>query len=334
MKHSRPIRFSVRVRHIFLLLAIISGLTLPVSIRAELVDRVAAVVNNDIILQSEFVQAVAPLREKLKQEGYSEVQQEMILAEQRPRMLEQMIMEKLTDQQVEKHKIQIDEAEVGATIGRIQRVNGLTDESMRQMLELDGMSFEAYRAKIKEQLLRTKLVNLEVKSKIIVTDADIRAVYEKSKEQYAGKTQYHLRHILLKVAPESSPGQREQVLQKMRLIQERLKAGETFAQMAIVYSEAGTASQGGDLGYVEARMLAAPIRQGLKDLQNGQVSSIIDTEQGYQLFLLENVQHSGGKTLEEAKPEIQERLYAQIVDEKFQKWLNALRERAHIQVME
>ena len=322
---------SVRIRFVW---AIVFSLMLPASGIAELVDRVVAVVNNDIILQSEIIQAFAPVREKLKQEGYSEAQQRMILAEQQPRMLEQMIIEKLTDQQVEKYKIQIDEAEVDATIARIRQVNALDDESLRQMLELEGLSFEAYRAKIKEQLLRTKLVNLEVKSKIVVTDTDIKAVYEKNKEQYAGQSQYHLRHILLKVSPDASAGQREQILQKMHFIHERLKAGESFAQMATVYSEAGTARHGGDLGYMEIRLLAAPIQQGLKDLQKGQISSVIDTEQGYQIFLLEDVRHSGGKTLEEAKPEIQDRLYAQIIDQKFQNWLKELRERAHIHIIE
>jgi peptidyl-prolyl cis-trans isomerase SurA len=313
-------------------LLLASGIVSPA--RAELVDRIVAVVNNDIILESELVQALAPIREKLRQERYSELQQGLILSEQRPRMLEQMIIDKLTDQQVEKNKIQISEAEVDATIERIKEVNTLNDESMLQMLALEGLTYETYRAKIKEQLLRTKLVNLEVKSKIVVTDADVKAAYEMNKEQYAGQVQYHLRHILLRVSPDAGQVQREQVFEKMRFIHERLASGEPFAQLATVYSEAGTAARGGDLGYIEARVLAAPIKEGLKDLNNGQFSSILDTEQGYQIFLLEDIRHSGGKTLEEAKPEIQDRLYAEIIDQRFQAWLGELRERAHIRIME
>jgi peptidyl-prolyl cis-trans isomerase SurA len=314
--------------------AIVIGLGMVAPAPAELVDRVVAVVNNDIILQSELVQALFPIREKIKQEGYSEAEQEEILSQQRPRMLEQMIIEKLTDQQAEKYKIQIGESEVDATIERIKQVNGFSDERLRQMLALEGLNSETYRIKIKEQLLRTKLVNLEVKSKIVVTDSDVKAAYEKNQEQYSGQIQYHLRHILLKVSPDAAKGQREEVFQKMRFIHERLKAGEKFDQLAEVYSEAGTAARGGDLGYIETRVLAPQIKEGLKELKHGQFSSILDTEQGYQIFLLEEIRHAGGKTLEEVKAEIQDRLYAEIIDQKFNSWLKDLRERAHVEIME
>jgi peptidyl-prolyl cis-trans isomerase SurA len=315
---------------IFLLIGILS----PSVARTEIVDRVAAVVNNDIILQSEVDRLMAPIQTTLRQNGYFDNQIVSILSEQRPRVIEQMIFEKLTDQQAERNKIQIGDAEVNNHIRRMMEINGLNDQSLRQMLEVDGISYEEYRKKIRDQLLRTKLVNYEVKSKIVITDLDIKAAYDKNNERYSGVTQYHLRHILIKVPADAGKKQREFLLQRLQLVHSRLRAGESFAQLAIENSEAGTASRGGDLGFIESRLLAEPIRLGLKGLKNGQVTEVIDTEQGYQIFRLEESKTTGGKTLEEARGEIQDKLYAEIVDQKFKNWLKDLHQKAHIQIIE
>lgn len=302
--------------------------------QAELVDRIVAVVNDDIILQSDLEQAMQPLRNNLAQQGYSEAQQRIFLADQRAMVLNQLIDEKLTDQQVERLNLKVGENEIDATIERIKSVNRLSDEKLRQMLEMEGLSFDQYREQIKGQLLRQKLVNWEVKSKIVITDTDVRDYYEKNLDRYQGKTQYHLRHILLKVNNPDLESERRRVLQLMQRIHERLRAGEPFGQMAIVYSEAPSAEKGGDLGIFESRLLARPIKEALEGLDKGQFTDILDTEYGYQIFYIENVTHTGGKSIEDAGEEIEDKLFADIVNQKFEGWLKALRQKAHVEVLE
>jgi peptidyl-prolyl cis-trans isomerase SurA len=300
---------------------------------SEVVDRIVAVVNDDLILDSELEEAMAPMRHKLSSEGFSEAQQRIYLADQRPAMLEQLINEKLTDQQIKKNQIHISDEELNATIERIKTANKLTDESLSHRLEIDGLTLETYRAKIKEQILRQKLVNLEVKSKIVITDRDIQDYYKKNIERYAGKQKYHLRHILLKVDPAASAAERQRIYQLMQYIYNRLQAGESFSQLAGVYSEATSASQGGDLGVFEVGLLAKPIKDALEGLAKGQFSKIVETDPGYQIFYVEDILQTGGKTIEEAKSEIEDKLYAEIVNQKFQSWLKELRENAHIQIL-
>ena len=301
---------------------------------AELVDRIVALVNDDIILQTDLDQALKPLRRNLKQQGYSEAQQRAFLADKRPAVLEKLINDKLTDQQAKRLDIEVADKEITATIDRIKNLNKLSDDELRHMLEMDGINFDKYREELKEQLLRQKLVNWEVKSKIVITDADVRAYYEKNADRYKGKVQYHLRHILLKVKDGDSESQRQQLYQLMQKIQERLKAGEDFAQLAVVYSEASSAEKGGDLGIFESRLLAKPIRDALEGLEKGQITKILDTEFGYQIFYVEEVIHTGGKSIEEAKGEIEDKLYADVVNQKFQSWLKDLRQRAHVEILE
>ena len=256
-----------------------------------------------------------------------------MLADQRPEMLEQLINEKLTEQQIRRYRITISEEEVTATIRRIREVNKMTEGALRHMLEMDGLTYEGYRKQIKDQLLRQRLVNIEVKSKIVITEKEIRAYYDKNINRYAGRIKVHLRHLLMKVESDATDDERKRVVQMMQQIRKRLEAGEPFDQLAKAYSESSSAERGGDLGVFEERLLAQVVKDALKGLKKGDFTKIIDTEHGYQIFYLEDVISSGGKTFEEAKAEIEEKLYAEIVDKKFREWLKQLREQAHIEIM-
>jgi peptidyl-prolyl cis-trans isomerase SurA len=301
---------------------------------AEVVDRIVAIVNDDMILLSDLENAEHSYRQRMIQGGYSQAQQETALKEQRPQILEQLITQRITDQQVQRLKIQVSDSEIDAAIARIKEINNLSDERLLQKLELDGMTYDAFRKEITDQLLRSKLVNREVKSKIVITDEDVGAYYEKNREHYIGRTSYHLRHILIKHRPNEGPAKQKEALALAQRIYQRLKDGEDFAQLANVYSEAKSADQGGDLGEFDLRLLAEPIQKALAGREKGAFTEVVDTDQGYQIFYIEDVTESGGKSMEKVKAEIQEKLYAEIVDQKFQDWLTSLREQSHIQIIE
>lgn len=307
---------------------------MPLHGQAEVVDRIVAIVNEDIILRSELDQRMAPMMELLKQKNYSNEQKQGIVEKQRKRVLEQLIYSKLADQQARKYKIEISEQEVTATIERIKAINKMTDESMRRMMELDGITDEEYRAQIKEKLLRTRLVNLEVKSKIVVTDEDVKAYYDAHIQRYMGKTKYRLRHILLKVPEMASEEEQAEILQRANVLHKRLQAGEAFAELAESYSEAASADKGGALGMFELNLLTRPVQSAIQDLSAGQFSKVVETDQGYQLFYVDEVIQSGGTTLDEARQEIQEKLYAEDIDRKYKTWLKTMRESAHVKILE
>ena len=301
--------------------------------RAELADRILAVVNDDIILLSDLEQMVTPYREKLMQTGYSESQVRSYLAEQRSAILEQMIVDKLTDQQAKRHGITVDEKEIDNTIERISKVNNMPRDQLLRMLKLEGLTYEAYRKQVKEQMLRARLVNVEVKSKIIITDDEVTAYYAAHQDQYAGQTKYQLRHILMRVTSQSQE-ERERVHQQMQSLYQRLQSGEQFSELAKLYSQADTAADGGNLGSFESRLLAASVRDALQGLKAGQFTPVLETEQGYQIFYIEEIVQTGGKPLAEIKPEIQDKLFAEEVDRNFKEWVKELRKKAHIQIMD
>ena len=302
--------------------------------QAEVVDRIVAIVNEDIILLSELDQAMVPYEKQLSREGMSELQQHVILEEQKKKVLDELIKERLTEQKVKDLGLRVDEDDITATIERIKQANNISDDQLNRMLELDGMTYEDYRAKIKQQLLQSRLLNVEVKSKIVITEEDAKAYYDAHSDQYKGQVKVHLRQILMNVPASATTEERQRVKQKMQQIHERLTGGEDFAQMAMVYSQASTASKGGDLGFFEMRHLAPQIREALQGLTVGQYTGIVETDQGYQLLYLQERKSVGGKPFSEAAPEIEQKLYTEIVEKKFQEWVKDLRQNAHIEIME
>lgn len=315
-------------------LGLFGMLILSSGVRAELVDRVVAVVNNDIILLSDLNQMLAGVGATLDKQGYSQSQKNQILNQQRSVILEQLIYDKLTDQQVQRNNIKIDDSEVDATIQRIQSINKLSEDAMRRKLELDGVSYDEYRKQIKDKLLRARLVNREVKSKIVITDEDIKTYYEAHVEEYGGHTKYELRHILIKVSPYADSAEKERALQQINTVYERLQKGGSFEKLAAEISEAPSAARNGYLGVFDFNVLSGQIKQALNGMQTKQFSKVVETNQGYQIFYIENVIRSGGRGIDEVRAEIQEKLYADVVDQKFEEWIKKLRQRSHIQILE
>jgi peptidyl-prolyl cis-trans isomerase SurA len=293
---------------------------------AEVVDRIVAVVNDDVILLSELEQAMAPYLERLSTMGYPPEKEQEMRYKVREDILAQLIDRKLTDQEVRRLGISVTPAEIDSAIERVKEANFLTDEMLREAIAKDGYTMAAYRENVSNQILRTKLVNQEIRSRTVITSADIKAYYESHPEEFAGQRRYHLRAILL---PRDLPD----LAQRQREIDQSLDSGVPFADVARRYSQAPQAPEGGDLGEFSLASLSPTVREAVEPLNEGRTSAWVDTEHGYQRFYVEEIRRIQGKPLEEVENRIQETLYNQFVDEKFRSWLEKLRQRSYIHVV-
>jgi len=124
---------------------------------AEIVDRIVAVVNDDIITLFELNRAIKPYEDKIHALGYSEEKERRMLFKVREGVLNQLIDKKIEDQQIKRSNIKISEEQIDQTIERIKEKNFFSDEDLRLALAKDGLTMEAYRNKIKEEILRTRL---------------------------------------------------------------------------------------------------------------------------------------------------------------------------------
>lgn len=292
-----------------------------VSAEKEIVDRIAAVVNNDIITLSQLKNATRPYREQVAVSGRPEAEKKQLLATLEREILHQMIGRALTRQEAARHQIRVSDEEVQASIDNFKQQNNLDQEGLEKGLEDEGVTLEEYRERVRGDILQSMLINRVIRSRVIVTQADIEAYYTAHPERFKGERKYHLRNIFVGTEQESHN------------ILSRLEQGLSFSEAARQFSKASNAKEGGDLGVFDIDTFSDAIRDAVMPLDKGQYSQTIPTGQGFQILYVEDVLESGGKSLEQARDEIQEILFREQAEEKFSQWIESLKNNAHIKVM-
>ncbi len=300
---------------------------------SEVVDRIVAIVNDDIITLSQLNRSVKPWLVNIKKMGYAQEKERQMVFKAREEILQKLINEKIADQEIERSNVSVAEKEIDAQIESIKKARFLTEEELRETLERQGVTLENYRERLKKDILRAKLVNLEVKSKIVITNEDIKAYYDKHKEEYTGKRKYHLRNIIKRVPVYAADEFKQEIRLKMEEVLKKLEAGQPFEALARTYSDSPIAAEGGDLGVFSPDQLSPEIREAIIGKGIGEFTPILDTEQGFQIFYIQNIIRSKDKPLEEVSAAIQEKIAREIMDTKFEAWIGSLRERSHIKII-
>jgi len=306
------------------------------SLRAEegvLVDRIVAEVNDDIITLYELDRKAEPFVRRVKAMARPLEEERRMVYELREKVLNQMIDEKLTDEEIERYNIKVSEEAIDNTIEEMKKRSYLTDQQLRDRLKQEGLTMEEYRTQMKNQILRVRLVNREVKSKIVITEEDIRAYYEKNRDRYAGEGRVHLRQIIMTPSSPTNEEEKRAIREKLAAIRQQVIDGASFAEMAREYSASPLAKAGGDLGAFKMSDLAPYILRALAGLKAGDVTEVLENDRGIQLFYIEALEEGQGKPLAEVSAEIENILYDEIVNQKFTTWLNELRQRSHIKII-
>jgi len=320
------------VRHFFIFCAFCFVMTADVQ-SAEVVDRIVAVVNDDIILLSEFDESFKPYADRIMAPGYSLDEKRRRLFNARKEILNQLIDQKLTDQQIKQSNITVRNDEIDGAIERLKEANFFTDEELIEMLGAEGLTLEDYRKRIKNQILQAKLVNFEIKSKIVITKEDIESYYKSHSDKYGGIKKYRLSNIIMKVPSFASEEEKLVVLKKMEMVLTELEKDKPFDSIADIYSESSYSSDEDGLGLFELKELSPGIQESIKDLKTGEFTPVIDTDQGYQIFYIKEIVDIPGKSIKKASLEIEDMLYKAIVDKKFRSWIDNLRKISHIKII-
>ncbi len=215
-------------------------------------DRIAAVVNTDVITEYE-------LQNRVRQASYNLRRQNINLPpmpELRRQVLEQMITEKATEQRAKELGIRVDEQMVSASIEQIARNNKLTVDELRERLRDDDVSFAAFRRQVRDEIVAQRLREREVDSKITIPESEVDALLAEQAGFTGNDTQeYHIQHILLPVPSGASDSEVRDVERQAEELVKRARDGEDFASLAAANSKADDAMSGGDLGWRNASRL-------------------------------------------------------------------------------
>ena len=299
----------------------------------EIIDRIVAVVNSDIITLYDLNRALKPYEENIKALGYETEKERETLFQVRKDLLDQLIDSKLADQEIERAQITVSESDIDGTIERMKEARSITDEQLRSGLARQGMTMAEYRKEMREQILRTKLVNREVKSKIVVTKEDIKEYYDNHQDEYAGEKNYYLYNIFVRLSPEADTSEKEDALRQMENARARLDQGLAFEDLVNQLKDSSSRVQGTDLGLYRPEELSEQLQGAVEKLSAGEYTEMLDTEFGPQIIYVKEIQETSAKSVDQVESEISEMLYNELVDNKYQDWLNELRSRSLIKII-
>ncbi len=332
LMHSAKVRLMGVSAPLFILGALLSGAPGTAG-AAEVVDRVVASVNEDIITLHDLNKALQPYARKIVKSRYSPEKEKAMLYKVRGDLLDRLIDDRLTVQEVKRARIKVGKQEVDRAIERIKEANFFTQEELEAALKREGLSIDDLREKSRNQILKSRLLNYKIKQKIVVTKEDIAEYYNAHPEEFTGEVKYRLRNIILEVSALANADEKQAIREKMVGIRGRALAGESFPDLAKKYSQSSLGAEGGDLGEFRPDQLSPLIKEAVASLSEGGVTEVLETEYGFQLFQVVKINQSSGKTLEAASEGISKKLYDGVVEKKFAAWLKDLREDAHIRII-
>lgn len=299
----------------------------------QVVDRIVAMVNDDIIVLQDINQLVEPIRDNLMKSGQPTEKAEKILYEKRNELLGMMIDQKLMLQSTKLYNITVGDKEVDSAIERMKEANQLTDESLRAALQKQGTSMAAFRRSFREQILLNRIEHIEVRSRIVITDADVQAYYERHADRYGSAEKYHLRHLMMAVSPYAEPDEKAAIYRKMEAAQTALASGELFVDVVKRHADREYVAEGGELGLFELADLTPRLKAAVAKLAVGQSTPILETERGYQILHLEEIVQTQATPLSEVAEEIKETLFNETLAQRKREWIEGLRNRAHIKII-
>ncbi len=312
-------------RRLLMLLLLLAS-ALPA--RAELISKIAAVVNQDIITTYQLDQEVAKVLAKRAQGEKLSPQQ---MAALRRTLLDKLIDETLLKQQIEALGLKVSEAEIDAAVYDVRRQNKLTEEQLKRALEAQGMTMESYREKLRQQILRLKLVGRQVQSKIDITDSDIREYFRAHIDEFREPPYVRFSHLIITL-PEKADARR--VAEARELAQKalaRLQGGETLESVVEDLSGRGLAI-GGDMGRFKESELSPEIRRALQGMQVGDYSQPLEMAKGFMIFRVDERVPGHIRNFDLVKSEIRQKLIDEAREREFKKWSTSLKKEAYIDI--
>ncbi|MCE5182062.1 MAG: peptidylprolyl isomerase [Betaproteobacteria bacterium] len=265
------------------------GDTAQPSARIQLVGRIVAVVNNDVITQLELDDRTRIIMQQLRKQG-TQLPPEEVMEKQ---VLERMITDRVQLQFAKETGIRVDDLQLDKTLQRIAQENKLSVEAFRNTLEKDGVSFSKFREEVREEIILGRLRDREVDNRVVVSDGEVESFLASRAAQSGGEDEFNLAHILIRVPEQASP---EQVQAKRARAEKALSelSKADFSQIAASYSEAPDGLQGGVLGWRSASRLPGLFLEAVSALKPGQTSAVLRSPNGFHILKLLDKRSKGG----------------------------------------
>jgi peptidyl-prolyl cis-trans isomerase SurA len=256
--------------------------TAPSAPRGVTLDRVVAVVNDGIVLQSALDQQVQVVSGRLQQAGQQLPPRDIL----RQQVLERLVIQEIQMQRATRLGIKVSDEQLNQTLTDLAQRNGVKFSDLPAALEQQGVDYRSYREEIRREIMLGQLRQRDVYSRIYVSPREVEQCVAKLKASPEDTREYDIAHILVSVPSSATPQQLEERTARAQGVYERAKRGEDFADLAVAYSDAGTALEGGKLGWRKASQLPSIVSETVPKMKAGEVTEIIRTPSGFNIFKL------------------------------------------------
>lgn len=294
-----------------------------------MVNAIAAVVNDEVITLYHINREAQPLiRDAEKKTPLDASARTQI----RQNVLERLIEKKLVEHKIRELNIKVSEEEIRQAIDDVKKQNNMaSQEVLVSALANQGLSFEQYRTQLQEQIEKLKLVSMEVRSKILVGESEMRGYYDENRAKYTEDESFRARHVFFRTSEKSQAETIKHAMTTALMVLAEAKNGKDFSELAKTYSEDPAARQdGGNLGVFKKGEMQPELESAIMNMKPGEVSELVYTPSGFHIVKLEERIAGKPKPFESVKAEIEEVLFRKKSEERFSQWAKELRNKASV----
>ncbi|EEF79638.1 peptidylprolyl isomerase [Methylophaga thiooxydans] len=258
---------------------LMAALLLTTNVLAQPLDRITAVVNDEVILESELMEMQQTVRQQLRQRDAAIPPSEVL----NKQVLERLIMQRLQLQRAEQVGVRVGDDALNAALKQIANNNNMNLRQFRDVLEDDGYNFSNFRNTIREEMIITRLRKSQVEDRVVVSEREVDNFLTTQTIQEGGEVEYQLQHILVSMPEAASPEQVQEAEQQLQKVQALLDEGGEFSEVAAGYSDGQNALEGGELGWRKHGELPSLFAEVVPDLEVGEVSQALRSGSGFHL---------------------------------------------------
>ncbi len=302
-------------------------LTTSISYGAEMIDKIVAVVNDDIITLSELEESMQPFIADYKIR-YGEEELEYRLDEARKDALNRLVEEKLIIQEAKIRDVKVEDAEIEVRVDRVKK-RFKTEEEFYYAIKQSGVTLPRLREKYKEQIMMRKLISSLINARVAVSPTQIAAHYYGNIADFTVPESIRFKVLLVKIL-DTRPKEETRAIAVEAL--DTIRAGGDFDMVVTKYSEGPNIEQGGDMGYMPKGGILKELDNALFELNINETSELIETEVAFYIVKVVDKKEAGTRTLVEATDLIKERLFQRESELTLREFVDKLKEDAYIKI--
>lgn len=292
--------------------------------RTKVINKIVAVVNNEVITEIEVNHRLAA--EQVS--GNKEVDDKA----KRRATIESLINDKMMNQILKASDIEVTKDDLARAIGNVLHTTGMTIDQLRAEVAAKGMTYDEYKDEVKKQIQRIMFINQVIGPQVKITEQDIRDYYQRHQENFRGSSKAHIAQIFLSFAGVTSQTDADQLRRTSLNIVAQARKGKNFTELARKYSKGPNAENGGDLGMISLKDISPSVSETVRNMRVGDVSNPIFTEQGLIIVKLISLPELSPQDFMASRDRIYQAIYEERVDETLQAYLQKERQRAFIEI--